>query len=310
MGIPFGQHSAQKLLCYGLLVAGTFLLFSEVVGAQQNWKQRQLVDIQRRLTETADPGTTAELKAQRSWLESWNPGKMKTEASEDDSLPKKRVEPLLQSAKLLELKSLVSETGKENVLRNVREFAKVHSDDPAVIQFGLHLLDNIPAARKKHLGEIEQLSTLLIKLLSQTDENLAGSDSPDHSVVRQFARYRRARAFSYRELPDVAAVMPIEDQEQLDKQIEDAFEDLVEDAGDDRTEFVLLEIRMLRRSGHFGLALQKLEKFGAAILPKWYLKKRRDLLNELNWKPAYTEAKEIYATRFPDEVAKEAANKN
>ena len=109
------------------------------------------------------------------------------------------------------------------------------------------------------------------------------------------ARYRRARALAYRELPEVLESMPIEDDAQYERQLREAHQRLRRTFDEPQKEFVLLEVRMLRRQGNRGQALQKLERFRSVIEPKWYLKKRRDLLEELQWEPAYAEAAQRYS---------------
>ncbi|QEG22624.1 hypothetical protein [Mariniblastus fucicola] len=293
------------------LFAIAVLLLVAVQGelaAQQDFKQRQLSVIDGRLARTSDPAESAELNAQKSWLSSWQPGKMPSKAIANENLPARRTEPALQSANLARLKQRVASPPLDEDLHLISQFAQEHPDDAAILQYYLHTLDNAPASRKKHLDDIENLSVALIELLQETSDTQTRESKTERILARQFTRYRRARALAYRELPDVVEARPIEDQQKLNKLIRQAHEDLVEDAGSGRTEFVLLEIRMLRRSGQHGLALQMLEKFGASILPKWYLKKRRDLLGELDWEPAHLEAAEIYAAEFPEEVAKEAAS--
>jgi hypothetical protein len=111
---------------------------------------------------------------------------------------------------------------------------------------------------------------------------------------------------AYRELPDVVRQTPIDDPERLNQEIESAYQDLIARVGTGRSEFILLEIRMLRRAKFYGQALALVEKYGSVIQPRWYLKKRRDLLKELQWDFPSAEAAKIYANEFPDEVAKEA----
>ena len=52
---------------------------------------------------------------------------------------------------------------------------------------------------------------------------------------------------------------------------------------------------MKRRDGRWGEALMLLERFRWAIDSKWYLKKRRDILEQLGWEPAYRQAADAYA---------------
>ncbi|RMF45334.1 MAG: hypothetical protein D6753_00375, partial [Planctomycetota bacterium] len=105
---------------------------------------------------------------------------------------------------------------------------------------------------------------------------------------------------AYRELADVVAARPIADPDAHDARLRRTWERLVQTIGRPRPEFVLLEIRMLRRDGQFGQALELLEEFGAAVDRKWLLKKRRDLLRELEWQPAAREAAVVFAAQYPE----------
>ncbi|MEL7500546.1 MAG: hypothetical protein AAFN77_23340 [Planctomycetota bacterium] len=254
-----------------------------------------------------------ELASQRSWLKKWKPGTMQVDPArhQADSLPILKKEPVLESAQsklIQDLTVVVDAThmqlANRSTLHQIDALIKEHSDDAALFQTALKLLDEQPEIRKQHLGRIDALSSRLIQLL----RTKSGEDPQAHLAL-EFALYRRVRALAYRELPDVSRSNPIKDPEGLDRQMKEAFSDLIKTAGDDRAEFVLIEIRMQRRSGNFGIALEKLESNGHTISRKWYLKKRRDLLELLKWNPPYKEAASLYADEFPDAVKKERQRK-
>ena len=291
------QLMALRAFCFLSLV---FVFQSSVGVAQQDWKQAQLDKLKGQLNATSDRAQREELEAQRNWLQSWSPGKMSVSPVHTRDVPGKRTEPDLKSKTASRFRRLIGNmTDHKDVMALLRK-RPFSANEPAVLQAYLHWLDDLPPRRKKHLDEIERVSTLLI-------QSLVPSSESDDELVRQFTRYRRARALVYRELPDVVQNRPIKDARALNMAIDARYRELLEDAGAERTEFVLLEIRMQRRAGNCGIALSILEKFQGCILKKWYLKKRRDLLRELGWEHPRFEAAKIYADQYPDEVANEEA---
>ena len=107
---------------------------------------------------------------------------------------------------------------------------------------------------------------------------------------------------AYRELPVVRERWPISNPDHYQEQLAAVYQRLTNQTNRSRPEFILLEDRMLRRSGKKGRALELLEANRQSIEPKWYLKKRRDLLQELGWEPAYQEAARLYLEAgFSDE---------
>lgn len=87
---------------------------------------------------------------------------------------------------------------------------------------------------------------------------------------------------------------PISDRARYEAQLSAAYQRLLHQTKTVRPEFILLEDRMLRRSGKKGRALELLEANQEWIEPKWYLKKRRDLLLELGWELPHKEADRLY----------------
>ena len=291
---PAKRHVAP--LAFSLL----FFVFTVNCGfAQQDWKRATIAELDSRFKQSDRPAEKREIRARQNWLAKWKPGDMKSHPTFDPTLREKRVEPLLPGEAAAFFRKLNSNPDTAVTYQVLKELTDKSIDNPALLQFFLHYLDDKPSTRKKHLDEIESLSARLIRLLQKAD-----IDS-ESALIRQFTRYRRARALAYRELPDVLASRQVKDRAALGEKIETAYREVVEDAGEGRTEFVLLEIRMHRRNRDFGIALELLEKFQGSIRQKWYLKKRRDLLKELGWKIPYREAAKIYATEFPEAVALE-----
>ena len=294
----------------GLSLCGLHFGWIQEIGTTE-WKTRTLGKLVQSLRAESASLSKAELSAQIAWLREWQPGKMTAGPKPTSLQAEKKVEPILESSAQskfrAELRRLDAPEAKAFVEQNVN----APDSDLAVLQACLRWMDTAPARRKQYLDQIEALSVRLIANLRAEigAVQATGKDNKADELNRalEFALYRRVRALAYRELPTVVAVRPIRNPQRLDQMIKQAFADLKQAAGRNRPEFVLIEVRIHRRNGDFGLALSMLESYGATILPKWYQKKRRDLLKELNWRPAYEEAAGIYQKNFPDEVAKEEA---
>jgi len=148
--------------------------------------------------------------------------------------------------------------------------------------------------RKEKLREIIASAKRFEKELSeQLPPRLRQFPAPTAWTLA-YARYRLGRALAYRELPSVRERWPISDPDHYQEQLLTAYQRLLDQTKQVRPEFILLEDRILRRSGKKGRALELLEAYRESIEPKWYLKKRRDLLKELGWEPPYKEAARIY----------------
>jgi hypothetical protein len=132
-----------------------------------------------------------------------------------------------------------------------------------------------PAVRKQHLPQIVAVATELIQQL----EKEHGADS----IELADPLYRKGRALGYHELPDVVAKNPISNPAQLNRDFEDTFERLQSLVDVTTPKYVLLAIRRERRRGNRGAALDLLDLYRRNHPhPDWYLKKRSDLLRELN----------------------------
>lgn len=301
-----------RLRCGNHVLAAAALIFLVLVcsslghaqtGDAIAWKQGLLVQLDQKIA-GAVAGEIDELNARKSWLLKWQPGEMKARPTSKTEVPRKRIEPRLVSAVSVAMGNGIAcqwhACPDDCVFQKLSGLASQYPNDVAAQQTLLHWMDDDPTRRKQFLDQVENTTVTLGQLL---ERSIQFHPSAECKLVLEFTRYRRARALAYRELPSVVANRPIENPERLDRQIKTAFDDLVGAAGSGRTEFILLEIRMLRRSGQPGLALSLLEKYGATILPKWYQKKRRDILNELDWTIPHREAAAIFAKNFPKEAA-------
>ncbi len=302
---PFRRRNQCLTAAIFLFLASACSSFGHAQSnASKSWQQQTLVELDQQIA-VAVASEIDELKSRKKWLLSWGPGEMQVKPmSSVTDVPGKRIEPHLVSAASMAMDNAIAnpwQDGPDNcVFEKLNCLASQYPNDAAVQQTLLHWLDNDPTRRKQFLDQVEKATVRLARLLERSIECCPKAEC---KLVLEFTRYRRARALAYRELPAVVAKRPIANPEKLDRQIKAAFDDLVAEAGRGRTEFVLLEIRMLRRSGQPGRALVLLEKYGGTILPKWYQKKRRDILAELDWKMPYREAAAIFAKNFPAEAA-------
>lgn len=274
------------------------------------WKTTQLEQIAGQLDKLSEPSDLRlELESQAKWLQSWTPNGLSTKPLWPAATRKtQREEPSIDPSGLAtplrrRLLGPRAKPRKRDTDELQRLLAK-HSKDVGVRQLHLHWLDQIQY-RKIYTVEIAQLA-------KEVNELLAGLSSPNKPgkneearLAQAFCLYRRARALAYRELPEVAASRPIENKEKYQSQLQSAYAQLQEIAGTHAPEFILLDIRMLRRDGWNGRALKLLEEHGDIIELKWLLKKRRDILTDLSWEKPASEAAGVYAKNFPQAVEAE-----
>jgi len=275
------------------------------VTAAETWRQRRLNQINRRFNQLpAELAEHPEWRARREWLAQWVPGEMDgaeifetTDRQADESSTEEPNLNHLAAAAEARLSQSAGEqsagVSSSDALRQLQQAARQ--------QKHLWQIDD-EESRKKHLAETIELSKSLDQTLQDVLDSLpteteTETDDGFRQSVRwalAHTRYRRARALAYRELPEVLEETPIRNRQRYERKLRDAHRDLRETFDEPQSEFVLLEIRMLRRAGDRGQALQKLERFRERIEPKWYLKKRRDLLEELGWDVPYREAARLY----------------
>jgi hypothetical protein len=157
----------------------------------------------------------------------------------------------------------------------------------------LHAVDT-DDERKANLRTIIKRAVEFEKVLSVQLPSDSQKLPSQTGWVLAFTRYRLGRALAYRELPVVKRRWPISEPDEYQQQLTAVFKRLTDQSVQTRPEFILLHDRMLRRSGNKGQALELLELHKRSIKPKWYLKKRRDLLQELGWGPPHQEAARLY----------------
>ena len=239
------------------------------------WRDSQLKTIAQQIRDSDSEDMRREHAARQTWLRRWQPGRMLGASGEQfvESV-------LVKEPHLRDLER--PEEITENMWRHL-----------IAAQTELHALDN-DDDRKMNLRAIieaaRQFEADLSSQLSKEAQQLPVSTA----WVLAYARYRLGRALAYRELPIVREQWPISEPEQYEKQLITSYRKLINQTREVLPEFILLEDRMLRRSGSKGLALELLEANRQSIELKWYLKKRRDLLEELGWIPPYQEAAQLY----------------
>lgn len=239
------------------------------------WRVQQLSAIAEELRLAKSEAERLEYAARQSGLHRWKPGHM-------PSAPKQALTPsgLVQEPLLEELERPDEvEPGSWQLMVD--------------LQTRLHTVDT-DEERKANLRSI-------INLAAKFETVLAGQLPPASQKlpsqtgwVLAFTRYRLGRALAYRELPVVKERWPISKPDEYQEQLKAVFKRLTDQTIQTRPEFILLHDRMLRRSGNKGRAVELLELHRQSIKPKWYLKKRRDLLQELGWAPPYQEAARLY----------------
>ncbi len=182
----------------------------------------------------------------------------------------------------------------------LQQMLATHNADVGLRQLHLHWLDQ-RQFRKQYPDEIADAALRLAGLLEQLPS------TADIQLAKEYCYYRRTRALAYRELPEVLRDKPIDDLAKHQAQLLGAYQQLISVAGTGRPEFVLAEIRMLRRDQFYGRAISKLTDYASSIEKEWFLKKQRDLLRELGWEAPAGEAAKIYAQAFPQQVERELA---
>lgn len=141
----------------------------------------------------------------------------------------------------------------------------------------LHRLDQA-ATRKQSLAAVIASADDVINFV---DRPMSASPREWESVLAD-ALYRKGRALGYQELPDVAAVTPVADPEQLQRDFESNFARLDGLVDTTQPAYILLRIRRERRRNRRGVALDLVDVYRRTHAhPVWYLKKRYDLLTEL-----------------------------
>ncbi len=307
-------HSTQSLLLQVLICCVAALQAGEALGQlrvlskgnpAEEWRKAQLAQIDAQLAEKATKGELKlELTAQKNWLASYTTGELgaqPTQPSSDKMLEEPNLDPDKRAdairRKLFGPKARPTSADTEKL----RAALEKTPDDVGLRQLQLHWLDQ-PQYREEYPAEIADAASRLIGLL-QANKKI---DAKSKELAIAMTLYRQARALGYRIDPEVVKKKPLEEgeAEKIDAQLVGVYTQLIKLVGPARPEFVLLEIRMLRRDNWFGRALELLEKHGGQIEPRWYLEKRRDLLRDLSWKSPAEQAHQMFAAAFPEEAKK------
>ncbi|QDT08668.1 hypothetical protein [Planctomycetes bacterium K23_9] len=240
-----------------------------------NWQAEQMEALAKKTQTASTDDDRLEYLARQSWLRRWKPGKMPSAPSDAPFESELVDEPLL---KHLERPAEVASSVWQQMIALQTQLLVVDTDD----ERKENLRRTIPLAKQLETVLSDELPTASQPLETPTGWALA------------YTRYRLGRAVAYRELPVVREAWPISNPERYEKELVAIYTRLTEQTEQDRPEFILLQDRMFRRSGKKGRALELLEANRRSIEPKWYLKKRRDLLKELGWDPPYHEAARLY----------------
>lgn len=241
----------------------------------ESWRGEHLESIAQKIQNAGSDDELQELVAKQSWLRRWQPGEM-SDAPKRSPIDAELVEePLLE--KLTRPTEIDADVWQQMIDSQTKLIAIDTDDD-----------------RKENLQIIIALARQLGKELSEQLPSESQQLPESTAWVLAHTRYRLGRSLAYRELPVVRERWPIADPDHYQEQLVVAYQRLIDVAGHGRPEFILLEDRMLRRAGKKGRALELLEANQQSIEAKWYLKKRRDLLQELGWEPAYQEAARRY----------------
>lgn len=208
---------------------------------------------------------------------------------------KDSLEDQIRDLKVAKLKTLDPES--EDFTKLFTELREAKPDDREPLAIKLDKLDS-DDKRKTRLEAVisaadeliasfdqDEIAATLGRRVPQDDDDAEKAHKKAEKERDELvdALYRKARAIGYRELPDVVAKKPIEDQAKQD----DAFKSAVKalsvwaDLNDDK--YYLIRVRQLRREEHFAQAIQELNKHIDHESPLLHYKKRRDMLSELGW---------------------------
>ncbi len=282
---PLGEWSPRQWLA--ILVLASLAIDSTAADPNEidalSWRSEQVDAITERIQNADSDDERLEYVARQTWLRRWKPGRMSPAPTHSPIESELVEEPLLEK---LRMPTGVDPNAWQQMIASQRRLLAVDTDDERK--------ENLPTI----IGLAKNLEEVLADQLPPESQQLAAPTG----WVLAYTRYRLGRALAYRELPVVRERWPISNSDHYQEQLAAVYQRLTNQTNRSRPEFILLEDRMLRRSGNKGRALELLEANRQSIEPKWYLKKRRDLLKELGWEPAYQEAARLYLEAgFSDE---------
>lgn len=244
-------------------------------GTAESWRSEQLRIVAGKIQDAESEDERWEYVARQAWLRRWEPGRMSSAPACSTTKAKLVEEPLLSE---LSRPDEIGPDDWQQLTGLQAELLAIDTDQD----------------RKENLREIISAAQQLEQRLANKFPAALRELPASTAWVLAYTRYRHGRALAYRELPVVHARWPILNPASYEEQLLAVYQRLLDQTKAVRPEFILLEDRILRRAGKKGRALELLEANQEWIEPKWYLKKRRDLLLELGWEPPYQEAARRY----------------
>lgn len=291
IAIVFAQPAHAQL---GLLSRGD---------STAQWRSTQLELIEQQLADAAVKGPLRkELESQKNWLNQWQPGQLKEGPwIKQREQPSPLVEPNLDPEKTATgLRGRLLGKDAKPTAKDTTELQKLLEkapEDLGLQQLYLHWIDQ-KVYRDQYAGKIVEAGRKLADALSQIEDQ-------DESLkaARAYCYYRAARALIHQESPEMQAKSPIKDLAKHEAELLALYSQIGELVGNDRTEFILLNVRMLRRDHWNGQALMLVEENAERLENQWYLRHRRELLNDLGWAQPAKEATELSSASATKESA-------
>jgi hypothetical protein len=261
--------------------------------AKSEWRSTQLQLIEQQLTDSRVAGPLRkELEAQKSWLGEWSPGRLTDKPQLAQKQTGKRLlEPILDPnrragvlrQKLLGKGAQPTASDTDQLQQLLIKFPK----DIGLHQLYLHWLD------QKQFRE--DYAPTVVAIASELAAQLEASKKADkdYQLAQAFCLYRAARAMIFMESVEYQNAKPIADLKEHEAKLLGFYTQMCQLVGQERPEFILVEIRMLCRDNWFGKALVLLEENASIIEKPWYLQQRHELLRNLSWTQPAEEAETI-----------------
>lgn len=235
-------------------------------------------------------------------------------ATKSDADIAKRLEEELLEFQVQQLKKIPFESERDAFDRLAARILEQQPNSLAVLTTRLERLD-AEAHRKERLPEVIAAADAVLaqidrdKLAAHFGTNIDTEDDEAVAVRKMMTEkrdvlvdtlYRKGRALGYMELPKVIEKHPIADPAAHDKAFESNFSELGKWVDTTSKKYFLLHVRRERRRQNFGEALGLLNRYIRSESPNyWYLKKRRDLYEDLGWLFALEREKTRLLVRFP-----------
>jgi tripeptidyl-peptidase-2 len=222
----------------------------------------------------------------------------------------------LRDFKIDQLKKLSVNVNDTQFNSKSQELLKEYPNHQPILLAVLHRLDQ-EKIRKQHLSKIVAAADNVLaqidteKLAAHYGTNVNTEDPEEVKLRKTMAEkksvlvdtlYRKGRALGYMELPDVIADHPIADPQAHDQAFEANFTELRKWVDTTDQKYFLLHVRRERRKGRYGNALKLLNKYIPSSAPNyWYIKKRRDIYEQLKWTHLWDYENSRLLIRFPGE---------